>query len=304
VVYHAHGILEMELPTYYRRRWIRKWARRAGAFIERRIVRRADQCIAINPGDAEILQRIRKDRTEVMHVPPGISIESETTEDPRRVREKYGLGDGVLCIYSGNLDQYQGLDLIVEGFGAAVAGSSDDPPLELVIVTGSSTTDLGRILHKRGLSGRVKLLEGLPFREIRELIRCSDIALVPRLADYGFPIKLLNYMILGKAVVLYRHRYLGIDHMTNSYVVPSADGREFARGILALAADRGLRERIGAEARRTALDLYNWDNAIRRIESAYARVLGEDFAPGSAPSDAVPPAPSGDESRDARCAAQ
>jgi len=77
-------------------------------------------------------------------------------------------------------------------------------------------------------------------------------ALLPRRAAGGFPVKLLNYMEAGRAIVARAAVADPLAHGRSAWLLrDDAPPRHWAEAIAALRADAPLAARLGAAARRT-----------------------------------------------------
>jgi len=110
-----------------------------------------------------------------------------------------------------------------------------------------------------------------------------------RVADYRFlfspmrytslPLAVIEAMTIGMPVVALATTALPtvIEHGVSGYV--SCDMDELTHHMRALLADRALAERLGAHARRVALDRFNLTRFIREWNPAFAEVIGPVFSP-------------------------
>jgi glycosyltransferase involved in cell wall biosynthesis len=187
--------------------------------------------------------------------------------DPVRAREQ--LGDGPLVVYSGNLDRYQDLDLLLEGFGLVAVSR---PDARLVI---STSADPGRVRdHARlkGIAAQTVFLPADEFVSVRDLLAAADVTVCPRQVCLGFPIKLLNYMAAGRPIVASKGSACGLRHLENGWVVQNGDAPAMAAAITALLGDPGRAETLGAGAQRTARTEHDWDRAVEAIGEVYDRI--------------------------------
>ena len=265
VVYHAHGLLAMELPNYFDRPAARRLAATAGRIIERLLLRCAQAIVTLTEHDAAYLRARARSSPAVTTIRPGIAVPADDAAAPTPPVEA-----PPVFVYAGNLDRYQGLDVVLAAFARVVLRF---PGARLVVTTSSDAAPLAAQAARLGIGGRVTVLAGLPFAETTAAIRAATIALVPRSVAYGFPIKLLNYMALGVPVILCCREYDGIGDGENA-VLCGRTAEAFAEAMASLAGDPERRARLAAAARRTGDDLYRWDDAVRRIEEVYASVLG------------------------------
>ena len=109
-----------------------------------------------------------------------------------------------------------------------------------------------------------------------------------RVADYRFlfspmrytslPLAVIEAMTIGMPVVALATTALPtvIEHGVSGYV--SCDMDELTHHMRALLSDRALAERLGANARRVALDRFNLTRFIRDWNAAFAEVIGPVFS--------------------------
>jgi glycosyltransferase involved in cell wall biosynthesis len=99
-----------------------------------------------------------------------------------------------------------------------------------------------------------------------------DIALQPSAVDYASPLKLFEYMGFGTAIVAPDQpniREILVDGESARLFDP-ANRAAFGEAVLEVARETGLRERLGAAARRTIVQRgYTWANNAQRITALY-----------------------------------
>jgi 1,2-diacylglycerol 3-alpha-glucosyltransferase len=265
VIHHIHNAMGLELHTYFRSRLGRWVGGIVGRWVDAHLPRRADSCILLNEAAVSYFQQRGVKRFEV--VPPGIDFEPG---EASRIRQE--LGQGALVLYSGNLDRYQDLDLLVEAF-RPVAGLR--PGSCLVFSTNADPKECRTQAETMGLGSQVLFLPADDFDAVRDLFAAADVAVCPRQACLGFPIKLLNYMAAGKAIVASAGSALGLRHLQDGWVVANGDVAGMATAIGTLLDDRDLARRLGQSARARARSTYTWDRAVDAIEEIYGRIVGQ-----------------------------
>jgi 1,2-diacylglycerol 3-alpha-glucosyltransferase len=265
VIHHVHNAMGLELHTYFRSR-LGRWAGGVvGHWVDAHLPRRADRCILLNEAAVTYFQQRGVKHFDV--VPPGIDFEPG---EARRVRQE--LGQGALVLYSGNLDRYQDLGLLVEAF-RRLAGSS--PGSRLVFSTNGNSKECRTQADTMGLGSQVLFLPADDFDAVRDLFAAADVAVCPRRACLGFPIKLLNYMAAGKAIVVSAGSACGLRHLQDGWIVVNGDAAGMATAISTLLHDRDLARRLGENARAMARSEYTWDRAVDAIEEIYGQIVGQ-----------------------------
>jgi len=271
VIYHSHNALGEELPTYFRGRLARRLARGLGALADRAVPRRADHCIAICRELVDFLRGHGVDESAIEMIAPGGSPEefpARSVGEIAAIRERFAFGERPLLLYTGNLDGYQNLELLLASIGRV---REVVPETLLVLATHAMPRDLPPAL-RRPPQG-VRLIQTESFAVVRDLLQVADIALCPRREWSGFPMKLLNYMAAGKAVVVSAGSAKAVRHGLNGWIVRDTTVDAYVHAIVSLLADAPLRAVLGAAARCTVEDEYGWERMLDQVEMAYERVL-------------------------------
>jgi polysaccharide export outer membrane protein len=241
-----------------------KWLLRfAGTQLDRRIAAAADYSIALTDRLAAFLAA-RGAAGRVAVVPPGVR--------PLRAIEKPGVRrhDELTIMYAGNLDPYQDLRVLLEGFDRV---RSIEPRARLVFVThamaGRRRSELRTLGTRAGVSVRV-----VPtFASVLDALREADVVVCPRGTWSGFPIKVLNYMALGRPIVHARASAHPIDDEATGLIFPDNDARALAHRILRIWREADLAQRLGRQARAAARERYGWARLLPAVVDVYRRVL-------------------------------
>jgi glycosyltransferase involved in cell wall biosynthesis len=269
VVYHIHNAMSLELHTHFRSRPARWLAGLAARLLDAELPRRAGWCIVLTEAAVPFFRQ--RGVARLSCIPPGIDLEAGDAAPARAL-----LGPGPLVLYSGNLESYQNLELLFEAFRLVAAAR---PTARLVLSTNARTHDWQARAEALGLGGKALFVPSDDFRAVRNLLAAADVAVCPRVACLGLPIKLLNYMVAARPIVVSAGSAGSLRHMENAWVVPNGDVDGMAAAILALLDDPVLACRLGEAARRTVETHHNWDRVVQDVEAVYAGVLaGRDQA--------------------------
>jgi len=117
---------------------------------------------------------------------------------------------------------------------------------------------------------RIVIAGRVPYDEVPGYLAACDILAAPHAAAPGFigsPVKLFEYLAMGKAIVTTDLEQLGevVQNEHNGLTVPPGDAEALARAIVRLADDEDLRLRLGAAARHDAETLYTWRGNAERV---------------------------------------
>jgi len=84
---------------------------------------------------------------------------------------------------------------------------------------------------------------------------------------FGSPTKLFEYMAMGKGIVASKLEQIGevLQNEQNALLVTPGDVGELTEGILRLADDKRLRERLGEKAREDVIANYTWEKNTERV---------------------------------------
>lgn len=264
IVFDAHVLLDGELE-YYSIGFSRRISGQIARFFDRYIPRQAEHVISISD---EIRDQLC---TKYLLPSDRISVIPNGVEEPffHGRRDMYP-GDGFRrLIFTGNLALYQGAELMLEAF-AKVAHQRND--VRLLIVTDSDCSEFRMRAKSLGILDRIEFrvpkLEELP-----GLITSSDAALNPRTSCPGVPLKLLNYMAAGAAIVSFRGSSKYLEHEHSGLVVEDGDTVAFAEAILRILRDAELKQRLGRSAQTFAAGNLTWSRSAQGVELVYDQVL-------------------------------
>jgi colanic acid/amylovoran biosynthesis glycosyltransferase len=143
-----------------------------------------------------------------------------------------------------------------------------------VVGDGAHVSALLFARHQLGLSASVTFAEPAGPEALREHMRWADAFLAPTVID-GLPAHTIEACAMELCVVMSNPGPLG-ELMPDWSVVSTVPRREpaaLAEALAALAADPQRRERMGAAARRWALERFRMEDHLDRLDELYRRVL-------------------------------
>jgi glycosyltransferase involved in cell wall biosynthesis len=264
LVYDAHTLLASELPFFGR--WLPvSLTSSVGRLIDRRLPRLADHVVSVTDAIKEKLGSDPHLRDRITVVQNGVELElfrAAANQDVKRAGQK-------LVVFSGNLAQYQGIDLLLKAFATVARKRAD---ARLMFVTESSFAEYEPLARDLGIRDRIEI-KAAEFRDTPALLAAADVLVNPRTACDGIPQKLLNYMAAGRPIVSFEGSAPVLEHRRTGWIAKDADVEAFAAGVLHLLDDGGFAEGLGANAREYVLLNRTWEKCAALTEEVYLRLI-------------------------------
>jgi glycosyltransferase involved in cell wall biosynthesis len=179
-------------------------------------------------------------------------------------------GPGQNVLFTGNLAAYQGIDHLLRAF---VIVARQLPAARLTIGTDDSFDGYEALAAELGIRQRIDLVSSPGFDELPRLIATADVAVNPRVDCDGIPVKLLNYMAAGRAVVSFAGSAPGVVHGVTGWLAQSGNVPALAAGIVTLLNDPRSAHAMGAAARSYVADNARWSRVAERCDLLYRRLL-------------------------------
>ncbi|CAN7392441.1 glycosyltransferase family 4 protein [Phenylobacterium sp. LjRoot219] len=224
---------------------------------------------AILPVTAVLAEHIRKVRgTGQVHViPNGADLSRRPTpQAAAAARRRLGLSETDVVL------GFVGFVRAWHGVGWAVDALPQLPPnTHLVIVgDGPALPELQARAAALGVAGRLHVTGKLPHGEVPAVTQGFDIALQTGAAAYASPLKLFEYMALGRPVIAPDQPNIRevLTDGENALLFAPGDAAAFADALQRLCADAGLRRRLGDAALQTVEQRpLTWAHNAARIEA-------------------------------------
>jgi glycosyltransferase involved in cell wall biosynthesis len=185
-----------------------------------------------------------------------------------------------VAMYVGNLEHYQGIGLLLEGFRHALIRV---PNAHLVIVGGlqEDIAHYGRRAVQLGIASRVHFLGPRPITALDGLFRRAHVLVSPRLKGLNTPMKIYSYLDSGTAVLATRLRTHTqvLDDRTAYLVDPEPEA--LGDGLVELLSDPVLRERLASQAKAYVQQEFTPEAAHRKLRSFYSMMESKASGAGS-----------------------
>lgn len=288
---HKYGLpmlLEVNAPLAQERREFGGLAlERLARWAERTTWRSADYVLPVSRvlGDHVHATGLPEDRIVV--VPNGVDRNrfrlAATSDNPKR---RLGLAGRVVLGFTGFVREWHGLEMVVD----LIAERGPTSNLHLLVVgDGPARVDIEQRARDRGIADRVTFTGIVPHGSIVEYLAAFDVALQPAVRPYASPLKLIEYMALGRAIVAPASPNIleVLTHGETALLFEPQEPGSFRAAVEALCADSDLRDRLGAAARRAVEERnLTWEGNAHRVEELGYRLLARQAA-GSQPALAI-----------------
>lgn len=239
---------------------------------ERTVWRGADMTLPVTEVLARFVRNAGVGDQRIMVVPNGINRRRFPADlDGAGIRRELKLESKVVLGFTGFIREWHGLEHVVEAM-AAMENRSD---LHLLLVgDGPARRTVEEHARRLGMADNVTCL-GLVTRDrVAECVAAFDIALQPKVVDYASPLKLFEYMGLGRAIVAPDQENIRevLTDDEDALLFRQDDMEHFRLQVMKLCRDPELRARLGRAAMRTIEDRgYTWDNNARRVLALVTR---------------------------------
>lgn len=228
---------------------------------ERQAVSNADVVIPVCPELAERARRFGAKRVELLSDVTLLAGKAE----PGGLRGR--LSDtGLILLYVGNLEAYQGVELMLESF-ARVA--SEFPTARLVVAGKGDEGSLTGLCRRLRIEDSVHFVGPWPLDRLGELLADADILLSPRIKGTNTPMKLYSYLHSGKPVLatnLPTHTQIVSDC---EVVLAEPRPAEFAEAMRKLMKDEESRRSLGLAGQALVEERYTYNQFLQTVKKIY-----------------------------------
>lgn len=235
--------------------------------LERWLLNRFDRVSVISEGMWEHLGRKGVDASRRMLFPNWVDTHSiRPVDDSSPMREELGLGnENVVALYSGNMGEKQGLEVLLE----AARQLSSEGCVHFVLCGDGATKQ--RLMDLSVGLTNVSWMSLQPLDRLNELLNMADIHLLPQraaVADLVMPSKLTAMLASGRPVVATAENGSQLARVVEGcgHVVAPGDAKGVANAIKILADNRSERERLGMAARSFALQFLDKNVILKKFE--------------------------------------
>lgn len=210
--------------------------------------RGADYALPVTEVLAGYMRRygVKEDRIAV--IPNGINPSRfSVVHQMEAAKARLGLQGRLVLGFTGFIRGWNALGQVIE----LLAREGEAHNLHLLIVgDGPARQEMEQLAAARNVSGRLTITGVIDRDHVVDYVSAFDIALIPGVTEYASPLKLFEYMALGRAVIapdMANIREI-LTNEENAVLFVAQDSNAFANAIIRLCADPVLRQRIASNA--------------------------------------------------------
>jgi glycosyltransferase involved in cell wall biosynthesis len=241
--------------------------------VEAFTIRRSDAVIGTGLGLVDLIRQIAP--ASIVHhifdIPSSLAEADEDKVNVIRSVLQRAPAD-IVITYVGSFAVYQGIDLMFESMPIVLREHEN---ARFVIIGGSDEEIAERKawLSLQGIDDAVKFVGKIPPDELPNYLVASDVLLSPRIAGNNTPLKLLDYLKAGRAIVATDNQSnrLILDDSNAMLVEPTPEA--YAEGIAHLVEEESSRSRLAAKGHSLIATIYNFEQFKDRLKKCYEELL-------------------------------
>jgi glycosyltransferase involved in cell wall biosynthesis len=238
-------LLEVNAPIYEERKkydgisidWLARWSQHYAW-------KNADMILPVTNVLADYARKVGVPESRINVIPNGIN--HKRFSNNTKVPKSYEKGDAIVIGFVGFVREWHGIDKVID-----LIASLDNINVKLLIVgDGPVRSDLEEQAKSVGLSDKFFITGVVARNDMSEWLNIIDIALQPDVTSYASPLKMLEYMAKGKAIVAPDTPNIKelLQHEVNALLFSLEDSDSFLKAIKTLCLDDKLRDELGHNA--------------------------------------------------------
>ncbi|MGH7496926.1 MAG: glycosyltransferase family 4 protein [bacterium] len=265
-------ILEVNAPLVFEQQKMRGLEMKALAqALEHRIWSESDKVVVVSQRLRELVSSCGVPEARISLQPNAVAPKRFTLlheKGAEMVRTKYQLEDKCVIGFVGSLKPWHGVETLVEAFGQL---RTENPQARLLIVgDGPERENLEKYAHAHGLEDAIIFTGNIYHEDIPYYIAAMDITVAPYIPNDNFyysPIKIFEYMIMGKPVIAARIGQIQevISEDETGVLFEPGNTEELKTGLQKLIRDAQLRRALGEKARDWVRQARTWEQNAQQV---------------------------------------
>ena len=238
--------------------------------IENLILRDADAIITVSTflKNHIISQGIKEDKIYV--IPNAVDPDEFQITNGLDIRKNYNIETSYIIGFIGRLLPWYNLEALIEIISEIINSGKTNIHL-LIIGDGILKKDLIKLIQNRNMNNYITLTGWIEHNKISNYINAMDIAILPNSNLWGSPMKIFEYMVMGKPVIAPAYEPIKeiITSGKNGLLFTPGNYNELKQAILTLMDNEELCREIGKNAKETVIANHTWAKNAEKIIEIY-----------------------------------
>lgn len=247
--------------------------RRIGRWLTFRTFQKADHVVVVSDTLKQVLvSAVGVSPKRISVVLNGVNLDIFTQpHDLAQLRKQFGLTNVPTVAYVGSFQPWHGVNLLIASFRLVC---NVLPTAQLLMIgDGDGREAATKQVDELNLAQNVHFFGNQSQENVAKLLHIADVAAAPYPYRHGeivgTPLKLMEYMAAGKAIVASTAPLHEIvkDGLTGIRV-QSANAQALAEGIIRLLSDEALRWKLSEHARQESQH-FSWEQVVQRLNAVF-----------------------------------
>ncbi|PPQ38174.1 glycosyltransferase family 4 protein [Rhodopila globiformis] len=269
-------LLEVNSPLYEERakndglrlHWLGRWAQRL-------LWNRADAVLPVTGVLAGTIAEYGVPPARITVIPNGIDpTRFGSVPDTEAAKAALGLPPRMVLGFTGFIRGWNAVHRLID----FVAAHRDRLDLHILVVgDGPARDSLQDHARARGVADRLTISGIVGRDDVARMTAAFDIAVLPGLTPYSSPLKLFEYLQLGRAIVAPDTANIRevLTDGKDALLFDAAQDGALEDALLRLCGDAALRQRLGEQAKRTITEKsLTWDRNAERVVAIAEAAIG------------------------------
>jgi glycosyltransferase involved in cell wall biosynthesis len=231
--------------------------------------RNADKILPVTDVLADYARDLDVPESQIVVIPNGIN--HQRFADNTTLPENYAKDGAIVIGFVGFVRAWHGLDRVLN----MITALHEQQCKLLIVGDGPEVANLTGQAEALGISDQLFVTGVIPRDGMSRWLNVMDIALQPDVTEYASPLKMLEYMAKGKAIIapdVPNIREL-LSHQDNALLFDTKDETDFIKHLKASCMNQELRTSLGKEAKKTISDRkLTWLENAAKIVSLFKNI--------------------------------
>lgn len=243
--------------------------------LERNICLRADAIVVVSSFLKDKIVNIGIAPDKIIVIPNGVDVTRFNSAISRNktIEMEYNLMNNIVLGFVGNFVKWHNFDLLIETFNDI----AKERNLKLMLVgDGPARSEIQDSINKYVIQDKVLITGSIDHMRIPEFIQLMDICIIPHSNEFRSPIKMFEYMAMGKPVVAPKVGPIEqvIDDGVNGILFMPNDKYSFRSCLIDLINDRRKRDELGSNAKNDIMSHYLWKYNADKVLNIVSEIEG------------------------------